>query len=262
MLQITGLRAGYDRSDVLQDVSLRIEPGRIVAIIGANGAGKSTLIKTISGVLPARGGAINLDGRDITSLSTGARVALGLAHVPEGRRVFPTLSATMNLEMGAYASRIDAGTRRARVEEAYALFPDLAERRLTPAGNFSGGQQQMLAIGRGLMSDPRYLLLDEPSLGLSPVMVARIFSIIGELRQKGLAILLSEQNARMSLKIADYAYVVESGRIVVEGSGAELLARSDIAARYLGIGEDGARHDEQVTSLVDRLAGIISTGAA
>lgn len=261
MLQLANLRSGYDRSDVLHDVSLKVEPGSIVAIIGANGAGKSTLIKTISGLLPARSGSVTLEGQDITALSTGARVALGVAHVPEGRRVFPTLSATMNLEMGAYSARLDSEEKKARIEKAYAMFPDLAERRTTPAGNFSGGQQQMLAIGRGLMSNPRYLLLDEPSLGLSPVMVSRIFSIIADLRGQGLAILLSEQNARMSLKIADYAYVMESGKIVVEGTGSDLLARSDIAQRYLGVGEEGARHDDRVTSLVGKLAGIIATGA-
>ncbi len=231
MLEIAALAAGYDGHAVISDISLTVAPGEIVALIGANGAGKSTLARTLSGLLPARAGQIRLQGQDITQASPAARVRAGLIHVPEGRQVFAGLTVADNIELGGYLTRPDA----ARARAALALFPALSGRMAAPAGHLSGGQQQMLAIARGLMASPRLLILDEPSLGLAPNLVAEIFRAVAALRAQGIAILLSEQNARMSLRVADRGVVIENGRIVMTGPAAALLHAPEVAARYLGV---------------------------
>jgi branched-chain amino acid transport system ATP-binding protein len=244
MLEITGLRAGYGDVGVLHDIDLAVGAGEIVALIGANGAGKTTLAKTISGLLPARQGKILFAGSDIARLSPRQRVRLGIAHVPEGRQIIAGLTVGDNLRLGAYIRRGEIGEAGMviRIAEVCRHFPILLDRLAETAGNLSGGQQQMLAIARALMTAPRLVILDEPSLGLSPALVAEIFRLIGGLRAQGLAVLLSEQNARLSLAIADRAYVIEMGRVVMQGRGPDLLDRPEIAERYLGIGAaaDGA----------------------
>ena len=238
-LEVRSLSTGYGGRAVVHAVDLAVAPGEIVALVGANGAGKSTLAKAISGLLPAQAGSILLDGKPIERLAPRERVLLGIAHVPEGRQVFAGLSIAENLRLGAHVhrTRLGDGEMKKRIAEACESFPVLLERIREPAGTLSGGQQQMLAIARGLMARPRYLVLDEPSLGLSPILVVEIFRMIAKLRARGLAILLSEQNARMSLAIADRAYVIETGRVVIEGGGRELLGRPEVAERYLGVGK-------------------------
>jgi branched-chain amino acid transport system ATP-binding protein len=234
-LELRGVSAGYGSGAVLHDVSLSIAPGEIVTLIGANGAGKSTLAQSISGLLTPLSGEILWDGETITQRSTSWRLRHGIAHVPEGRQLFSGMSVAENLAMGAAICR---GGKPASgvLDEIHTLFPILAPRMDDVAGNFSGGQQQMLAIARGLMSSPRLLILDEPSLGLAPLLVAEIFALIGRLRARGLSILLAEQNARAALAIADRGAVVENGRITLEGPAAELLHSPEIAERYLGVG--------------------------
>ena len=238
-LETKGLAAGYGGSAVVRDIDLRIGEQEIVALVGANGAGKSTLVKAISGLLPLQAGAIVFDGKPIGGLPPRDRVRLGIVHVPEGRQVFAGLSIAENLRLGAWTRRagLGAAAMDAEVRSVGERFPVLLERLDEPAGTLSGGQQQMLAIARGLMAKPRLLLLDEPSLGLAPLIVTEIFRLIQALRAQGLSILLSEQNARLSLRIADRAYVVETGRVALEGTGAELLDRPDVAERYLGVGK-------------------------
>ena len=238
MLELRSVSTGYGRQSVVHEVSLALGPGEIVALVGANGAGKSTLVKAISGVLPVHAGEIHLDGARMDRLSPRARVLAGIAHVPEGRQVFAGLTVADNLRMGAYTrlSELSAEQVRARIEQVLAPMPALLARLDEPAGNLSGGQQQMLAIARGLMSEPRVLLLDEPSLGLSPVLVAEIFRLIRRLSGQGLAILLSEQNAKLSLAIADRGCVIEKGRVTLQGSGRSLLDNPEVAERYLGVG--------------------------
>ncbi|HEX9463657.1 MAG TPA: ABC transporter ATP-binding protein [Alphaproteobacteria bacterium] len=264
MLEIRGLSTGYSDADVLHGIDLRVDAGQIVALIGANGAGKTSLAKTISGLLPARQGQILLQGQRIDGLSPRERVQLGISHVPEGRQMIAGLTVAENLRLGAYAQRRtlgEAGIVR-RMQDVCKLFPVLAERPDEMAGNLSGGQQQMLAIARALMVEPRFLLLDEPSLGLSPALVSEIFRLISGLRSRGIAILLSEQNARMSLAIADRAYVIEMGRVVMQGSGQDLLRNSEVAERYLGVGKAvdsdkrsrEARHDTLVRGLTKILS--------
>ena len=231
MLEISDLSAGYDGRPVIHAINLRVAPGEIVALVGANGAGKSTLARTLSGLLPALGGMIRFHGRDITKLAAAARVGMGLIHVPEGRQVFAGLTVAQNLDLGAYLQRPGEATN---LQAAYEQFPVLRARAGSLAGNLSGGQQQMLAIARAMMGRPQLLILDEPSLGLAPSLVAEIFRLITTLRSQGLAILLSEQNASMSLAIADRGYVIENGRVALSGKAADLLASADIAARYLG----------------------------
>jgi branched-chain amino acid transport system ATP-binding protein len=231
MLEISDLSAGYDGRPVIHAINLRVAPGEIVALVGANGAGKSTLARTLSGLLPTLGGAVRFQGRDITKLATAGRVRMGLIHVPEGRQIFAGLTVAQNLDLGAYLQR--AGDTSS-LQAAYQRFPVLQERAGSLAGNLSGGQQQMLAIGRAMMGRPQLLILDEPSLGLSPSLVTEIFRLITALRSQGLAILLSEQNARMSLAIADRGYVIENGRVALSGKAADLMASSEIATRYLG----------------------------
>jgi branched-chain amino acid transport system ATP-binding protein len=238
MLELKRLSAGYGNAAVLHGIELAVPAGRITALIGANGAGKSTLAKTISGLLPARDGQILFDGAPIEGLPPWARVALGITHVPEGRQIIGSFTVEENLRLGAYLQRRALGERgiAARIDEVCGYFPVLKERLRGAAGNLSGGQQQMLAIARALMLRPRLIVLDEPSLGLSPVLVTEIFQLIEALRGQGLAILLSEQNARMSLAVADHAYVIEMGRVTLEGAGRDLLARPEIVERYLGAG--------------------------
>jgi branched-chain amino acid transport system ATP-binding protein len=239
MLEISGLVTGYGDLTVLHGIDLRVGAGEIVALIGANGAGKTTLAKAVSGLLPARQGRIVLDGQSIERLSPRARVRLGISHVPEGRQIIAGLTVAENLRLGAYVERrrLGAALIEQRIGTVCRHFPVLSGRLDEPAGNLSGGQQQMLAIARALMVEPRVLVLDEPSLGLSPVLVAEIFRLIVDLRAQGLAILLSEQNARLSLAIAEHGYVIEMGRVTLEGPGRELLGRPEVIERYLGIGK-------------------------
>jgi branched-chain amino acid transport system ATP-binding protein len=258
MLEIKSVSTGYGRQTVVHEVSLSLRKGEVLALVGANGAGKSTLVKAISGVLGLHGGEIWLDGRRIDRLGARARVLAGIAHIPEGRQVFAGLTVADNLRMGAYTrlAALSADELARRIDRVLAPMPALLGRLGEPAGNLSGGQQQMLAIARGLMSEPRILLLDEPSLGLAPVLVAEIFRLIERLRGQGLAILLSEQNARLSLAIADRGAVIEKGHVALEGTGAGLLADPGVAERYLGVGasvsELGAqRHQRLVGKLKD-----------
>jgi len=238
MLEVRQLSAGYGGHAVVRDISLRLGKGEIVALVGANGAGKSTLAKAISGILAPQQGEILLDGVPIGRLSARARVLLGVVHVPEGRQVFGGLSIAENLRLGAWTQRrLGAQAIEKRMRQVCERFPVLLERLHEPAGTLSGGQQQMLAIARGLMAEPRLLLLDEPSLGLSPILVVEIFRLVQALRAQGISILLAEQNARLSLGIADRGYVIETGRVALEGSGAQLLAMREVAERYLGVGK-------------------------
>jgi branched-chain amino acid transport system ATP-binding protein len=237
MLQLERVTSGYGRSPVLHEVSLEVRQGEVVALIGANGAGKSTLLNTVMGLVRRTQGAIRFEGREIGAAATPAIVRAGLAQVPERRQLFGTMSVEENLRMGAYARRGDVAERLA---VQYALFPILSERRRQAAETLSGGEQQMLAIARANMTAPRLLLLDEPSLGLAPLIVADIFRIIGELKQSGVAILLVEQNARAALKIADRAYVMELGEFVLSGKASDIAANERVAASYLGFQHEGA----------------------
>ena len=233
MLRVEGLSGGYNRTRALHGVDLDVARGELVAVIGRNGAGKSTLLRTISGVQPAFAGRIVFDGRDITRASAPSRVRAGIAHVPEGRQVFPTLSVEDNLRLGAY-HRSGAGIEQ-DLDQQFALFPMLRERRGTMAGALSGGQQQMLALGRGLMAAPKLLMLDEPSMGLAPQFVAQIFRTIASLKSQGTTILLIEQNAKAALALADRAYVIDTGRVVLDGNAADLVANADVRSIYLGL---------------------------
>src|ERR1700734_591852 len=232
LLAISGLAAGYGATEILRDIDLAVAPGEIVAILGANGAGKSTLNRTISGVLRATRGTIHFAGSAIERETPAAIVGRGLIHVPEGRCIFPDLTVAENLDLGGY--RRARARRKQNRERVFAIFPRLAERHAQRAGTLSGGEQQMLAIGRGLMAQPRLLILDEPSLGLAPSLVDEMFRLIAGLRAQGLAVLLVEQNARMSLAIADRGYVIDNGRVALSGNAADLMASDDIASRYLG----------------------------
>jgi len=236
MLELCRVSAGYALGPVVWDLDLTVRPGEIVTLIGANGAGKSTLVKTVSGLLTPSAGEVRYEGERIDNRSPGARVRLGIAHVPEGRQVFAGLTVAENLRLGAYAHRKQLGVNGidGRIRAVCERFPVLAARMNDVVGNFSGGQQQMLAIARGLMSSPKLLILDEPSLGLSPLLVQEVFSLIAGLRAQGLAVLLSEQNARSALSISDRAYVIESGRVVMQGRAIDLLHAPEVAERYLG----------------------------
>ena len=234
---MTGLSARYGAVAALRDVSLEVRAGELVALIGANGAGKSTLLRAIAGLVAPTAGRVALDGRDVTGQAPEAMIRAGVALVPERRRVFAPLTVLDNLELGGYAlprgrdfrSRLEAG-----VEEAYRLFPVLRRRRDQLAGTLSGGEQQMLAIGRALMTRPRLLLCDEPSLGLAPLVVAEIMRLLSTLREAGTTILLVEQNARMALRSADRAYVLEVGSVVLSGAATDLLEDDQLKAAYLG----------------------------
>jgi branched-chain amino acid transport system ATP-binding protein len=232
LLRVKGVSSHYGRIPALDGVDIDIAPGEIVALIGANGAGKTTLLNVISGVQPLSGGSLQYDGRDLAPVSAAKRVRLGIVQVPEGRQIFAPLTVRENLELGAYTRPIVSNERM--IEEVFALFPVLSSRQSSEAGALSGGEQQMLAIGRALMSGPRLLLLDEPSLGLAPQMIAFIFERVRELNAKGMSILLVEQNASLALELADRAYVLETGNVVMTGSGFELLGNSTVQSAYLG----------------------------
>ncbi|MFO1267325.1 MAG: ABC transporter ATP-binding protein [Rubrivivax sp.] len=233
MLDIRDLRAGYGRVEVLRGVSLAVRTGQIVALLGSNGAGKSTLNNTVCGLVAPSAGAVFFDGRDIAGARAREIVQAGLVQVPEGRRVFPNLSVLENLELGSYARARER--RETNLERVFATFPRLAERTQQLAGTMSGGEQQMLAIGRALMAEPRLLILDEPSLGLSPLLVEEMFALIARLHGEGLAILLVEQNVGQSLEIAEHAYVLENGALRFEGTPAALLASPELKRAYLGL---------------------------
>ena len=235
VLHVAIRRASYGSVPVLRDVELTIDDGQIVALLGANGAGKTTLLRSISGLLVRVDGRIELGGDDITKTPAHRRPALGIAHVPEGRRVFPELTVLENLRMGAHPTRADRATITAGLDRSFEIFPRLAERRDQQGSSLSGGEQQMLAIARGLMSRPRVLLVDEASLGLSPVAVEQVFGALATIaRQRETAVLLVEQNARASLAIADRAYVLERGSVAIEGAASDLADDPRIAAVYLG----------------------------
>jgi branched-chain amino acid transport system ATP-binding protein len=233
MLEVRALESRYGRIPALKGVDLAVKAGELVALVGANGAGKTTLLRAISGVQPVAAGSVAFEGADITSTSSARRVRLGIAQVPEGRQVFAPLSVEDNLRLGAYTR--SAAESEETIERVYAMFPALASRRAAAAGTLSGGQQQMLAIGRALMTRPRLLLLDEPSMGLAPRLVEEIFACITALRAADTAIFLVDQNARAALSIADRGYVLETGRIVLTGTGAGLLANESVQSAYLGL---------------------------
>ncbi len=231
LLEIAKLRAGYGKIDILHDVDVALDAGTLCAIVGANGAGKTTLLTAISGIIPKRGGTVTFDGTDVTKLAPHTLVHRGLLHVPEGRRMLAQMSVEENLQV---AAEVRGAAGYASIEGLFDRFPILRTRRNVPAGSLSGGEQQMLAIGRALAAGPKALLLDEPSMGLAPKLVDQIFEIIAHERAGGMSILLVEQNARRALAIADRAYVMERGRIVLSGSGAELLDNREVTAAYLG----------------------------
>jgi branched-chain amino acid transport system ATP-binding protein len=233
MLELADVRAGYGNIEALHGISLTVDEGEIVTLIGANGAGKTTTLMTICGVVRPRAGAIRFRGRDIGGMAAHEIVALGLVQSPEGRKIFPRLTVMENLDMGAFVRR-DRDGIAADVKRVFELFPILGERRRQPGGTLSGGEQQMLAIGRALMARPKLLLLDEPSLGLAPMVVTRIFEVIRELNQGGSTILLVEQNARMALKAAHRGYVLETGTISMSGSADQLITDERVRAAYLG----------------------------
>jgi len=233
MLELEDLRAGYGNIEALHGISLSVGEGEIVTLIGANGAGKTTTLMTISGCVRARSGAIRFRGRDISGLPPHEIVALGLVQSPEGRKIFPRLTVAENLEMGAFTRRDPDGIA-ADQKRVFELFPILGERRRQPGGTLSGGEQQMLAIARALMARPKLLLLDEPSLGLAPLVVSRIFEVIRELNREGATILLVEQNAQMALKAAHRGYVLETGTIAMADAADKLLADPRVRSAYLG----------------------------
>ncbi|MEK7386971.1 MAG: ABC transporter ATP-binding protein [candidate division NC10 bacterium] len=233
MLEVSALSSHYGRIQALAGIDLTVRDGELVALVGANGAGKTTLLRTLSGVQPASGGRVTFAGEDITHERAERRVRRGIVQVPEGRQVFGPLSVEDNLRLGAYTrTRAESD---AELERVYAMFPALKERRRQAAGVLSGGQQQMLAMGRGLMAKPRLLLLDEPSMGLAPRLVEEIFAEVRSLKQAHTTIFLVDQNARAALSVADRGYVLETGRVVLAGSGAELLRNGQVREAYLGM---------------------------
>ncbi|MDC8758237.1 ABC transporter ATP-binding protein [Janthinobacterium fluminis] len=233
VLEVAGLTSFYGRIQALHGIDLNVEQGQLVALVGANGAGKTTLLRAISGVQPVGAGEVRFQQRAINKLEPHQRVAAGICQVPEGRHVFGPMSIEDNLRLGAYAQ--PAAQAAADIEKMYRLFPVLAEKRKLPAGTLSGGQQQMLAMARALMGRPRLLLLDEPSMGLAPLLVREIFRVVQTLKAEGMTTLLVEQNARAALAIADVGYVIETGRITLSGPAAELLENAQVKRAYLGM---------------------------
>ncbi len=233
LLEINNIHVYYGAIHALKGISLKVEEGQIVALIGANGAGKTTTLRTISGLLHPKEGSILYNGKPLHEMKAQAIVKAGISQVPEGRRIFAPLTVMENLEMGAFL-RSDKEGIKADLETVFHSFPRLKERTFQQAGTLSGGEQQMLAMGRALMSRPKVILLDEPSMGLSPIFVQEIFNIIKKINSEGTTVLLVEQNARMALSIADYAYVLETGTISLEGTGAELAASEEVQKAYLG----------------------------
>jgi branched-chain amino acid transport system ATP-binding protein len=234
LLELQDVRAGYGAIEAVKGISLRVEPGEIVTVIGANGAGKTTTLMCVSGIRPLRDGAILFDGKAISGMPADRIVRLGISQSPEGRKIFPRMTVLENLEMGAFGVS-DRSRSAESLERVFALFPRLRERSRQPGGTLSGGEQQMLALGRALMSRPRLLLLDEPSLGIAPILVQEIFREISRVnREDGMTILLVEQNANMALRIASRGYVLETGRIVLEGPARDLLTNPQVREAYLG----------------------------
>ena len=233
MLQVTDLCVNYGVIPALKGISFEVNEGEVIALIGANGAGKTTILHTVTGLVEAASGKIEFEGKDITRVPAHQIVKLGLAHVPEGRRVFPEMTVYQNLMLGAF-TRNDSAEKQASLQSVYGHFPRLKERARQLAGTLSGGEQQMLAMGRALMSRPRLLLMDEPSMGLSPILVGEIFSIIEEVSREGTTVLLVEQNAKKALTIADRAYVLETGKIAMSGKASDMLADDRIRKAYLG----------------------------
>lgn len=234
MLELKDVNVSYGVIHAIHDVSLTVNDGEIVSLIGANGAGKTTILHTITGLKKSAGGSIVYDGNDLTKTDPSKIITLGMAHVPEGRHIFPDMTVAENLEMGAYIRNDKDGIRKS-TKEVFERFPRLKERRKQLAGTLSGGEQQMLAVGRALMSNPRIILMDEPSMGLSPLLVREIFHIIQEVHKQGITVLLVEQNAKMALSIADRAYVLETGRISMSGGAKELLNDEKVKKAYLGL---------------------------
>lgn len=233
MLKIENLKVSYGGIKALEGISMEVPDGKIVTMIGANGAGKSTTLRTISGLVKADSGSITFNGQQLLGMQINKILEAGIAQIPEGRRVFPNLTVLENLKCGAYL-RKDKEEIEKDIKWIYSLFPRLEERHWQSAGTLSGGEQQMLAVGRGLMARPKLMMLDEPSLGLAPNFVTEILSIVKEINSKGVTILLIEQNANQALKISDYAYVLETGRITMQGTGTELLANEKVKEAYLG----------------------------
>ena len=234
ILEVHDLRVAYGKIEAVKGISFSVEPGEVVTLIGSNGAGKTTTLRTISGLIAPKSGAVAFKGKRIDGMAAHKILQLGLAHSPEGRRVFAAMSVQENLMLGAYARTDGAAEIEKDLERAYEMFPILSERRAQSAGTFSGGEQQMLAMGRALMSRPEMLMLDEPSMGLSPIMMQKIMSTITELRSQGTTILLVEQNAQAALSLADQGHVLEVGAIVVSGPGRDLLTNDDVRKAYLG----------------------------
>ena len=233
MLEVKNLSVSYGAIEAVKDISFTVNAGEIVSLIGANGAGKTTTLHTITGLVPAKSGSVMYNGVDLLKTHNNKIVTLGMAHIPEGRHVFTRMSVEENLEMGAFSLK-DQSDLKKDLDMVYGLFPRLKERRNQKAGTLPGGEQQMLAMGRALMSHPKTILMDEPSMGLSPKLVKEIFSIIRKLHEQGITILLVEQNAKMALSIADRAYVLETGRITMEGDAKELLNNEQVRKAYLG----------------------------
>ncbi len=233
MLKVTNLKVSYGSLEVLHGITFQVNPGEIVAVLGSNGAGKTTAISAISRILPVRSGKVEFSGRDIAGSPADAIVKMGLVQVPEGRRIFPGLTVLENLDLGAYLIS-DKKQKQESMEKMFGIFPKLKERKGQKGGTLSGGEQQMLAIARGLMARPKMLLLDEPSLGLAPIIVDKIFEVIQNIRQSGTTVLLVEQNAQRSLEIADRGYILETGNIVLEDAGKALLTNENVKASYLG----------------------------
>lgn len=232
-LTIENLFTAYDKADVLEGISLEIPAGQVTCLLGSNGAGKTTTIRSILGLTPPRSGRIAFEGQEITGLATHKVISLGIACIPEGRKVFPKLSTEENLRLGAYQESSDA-TIRSRIDEVYEIFPQLAERKMQLAGTMSGGEQAMVSIGRGLMSAPKLLLIDEPSLGLSPLYVKENFNIIQRINERGITVFLVEQNVRQTLAIAHSGYVLSKGRVVASGTTEELQQNDEVHAAYFG----------------------------
>ncbi|MCD8075123.1 MAG: ABC transporter ATP-binding protein [Lachnospiraceae bacterium] len=233
MLEIKDLYVSYGAVEAIRGISFYVKPGEIVTLIGANGAGKTTTLHTISGLVKAKSGSITYNGTDLLKTDPSKMISLGIAHVPEGRHVFPEMTVEENLEMGAYSEK-DKRVIEASMKDVFEKFPRLLERRKQLAGTLSGGEQQMLAVGRALMGKPGIILMDEPSMGLSPILVKEVFSIIQEIHAAGITVLLNEQNAKMALSIADRAYVLETGTISISGDAKELLQDERVKKAYLG----------------------------
>ncbi|AXE25947.1 ABC transporter ATP-binding protein [Streptomyces globosus] len=233
LMEVNDLKVAYGKIEAVKGISFTVETGQIVCLVGTNGAGKTTTLRTLSGLIKPRGGTITFDGQPLGTVPAHKIVSLGLAHSPEGRHIFPRLTIAENLQLGAFLRNDKEGIEK-DIQRAYELFPILGERRKQAAGTLSGGEQQMLAMGRALMSRPKLLMLDEPSMGLSPLMMHKIMSTIAELKAQGMTILLVEQNAQAALSLADQAHVMEIGKIVLSGTGQELLHNEDVRKAYLG----------------------------